>query len=311
MTFSFDQIPSLVGKTYIVTGGNIGLGKVTCTELARKGATVVVASRSEEKTLPVIEEIKKETNNQNVTFSQIDLMSLKSVAAFVDRYLASGAPLDGLICNAGIMACPFALSADGIESQFATNHVAHHLLTTGLLPVLEKAPEARIVILASSLHKDAPKPEGVRFDKINDQKAYKPWVAYGQSKLSNILFAKELNARLQARGLTHMYTNAVHPGVILTGLVRHQGTLLSYALPTLYAIGRTLVPSEFMNADDGTKTQLYVATSPEIVEKNYKGEFFVPIAKHSKPFIPQGTDMDLAKRLWEFTEELIKEKLAA
>ncbi|KAJ3332291.1 hypothetical protein HDU76_000719 [Blyttiomyces sp. JEL0837] len=305
--WTFDNIPKLDGKVFIVTGGNTGLGRVTSTELARKGAHVILACRSEEKAAPVIAEIQKETGNNKVEFMKIDLLSLKSVDEFAKNYTARGLPLHGLICNAGIMASPFTLSQDGVESQFATNHVAHHLLTTRLLPVIEKSAPSRVVVLSSLLHNAAPK-EGIAFDKINDQKSYSSFTAYGQSKLANILFVKELNARLAARGVSQVYVNAVHPGVINTELSRHVASnfFVKMLLPVYYALSPSVI-----DAKKGASTSLYCATDNEIVEKNYKGEYFIPVAQLSKPTIPQGTDMNLAKRLWEFTEKLISEKLSA
>ncbi|KAJ1553608.1 hypothetical protein HK405_007434, partial [Cladochytrium tenue] len=175
--WTFSQIPRLDGKVFIVTGSNTGIGRVTARELARKGGHVIMACRSEAKTAPVAESIRAETGNSLVEFGQLDLLSLASVDAFADWFLARGLPLHGLVLNAGIMASPFALSADGIESQFATNHVAHFRLTARLLGCLEASAPSRVVVLSSSLHKSAPQPEGIRFDKINDQGIYNEWTA--------------------------------------------------------------------------------------------------------------------------------------
>ncbi|KAJ3105016.1 hypothetical protein HDU97_008624 [Phlyctochytrium planicorne] len=310
MTWSFADIPSLAGKVFIVTGGNTGLGRVTCLQLAKKQAHVIVASRSEAKTLPVIADIKKESGNDKVDFLQIDLLSLKSVEAGAKTFLARGLPLHGLVLNAGIMACPFALSTDGIESQYAVNVVAHQLLIKRLLSTLEKSAPSRIVILSSSLHKSAPLPEGVRFDKINDPAIYNEWTAYGQSKLGNILMAKELNRQLQERGVQNVYVNSVHPGVIQTELIRHQLAKTPSIFIKLYYAWGSLWGTT-INEDQGASTQLYLATSPEVEQKPYRGEFFIPIAKLSEPVIPQGTDMALAKKMWEFNDALIEEKLKA
>ncbi|KAJ3118431.1 hypothetical protein HDU96_001598 [Phlyctochytrium bullatum] len=309
MTWTFKDIPALAGKVFIVTGGNAGLGKVTARELAKKGAHVIIGGRSAEKTLPVIDEIKAESKNDNVEFIQMDLLSLKSVSEFADKFKAKGLPLHGLILNAGIMACPFSLSKDGIESQFATNHMAHFHLTNQLLPILERSAPSRVVSLSSSLHKSAPQPDGIRFDKINDEASYNEWTAYGQSKLANILFAKELNRRLQERGVNNVYVNAVHPGVIRTELVRHQEKKVpSFILSIYYSLGPFM---GILSPDEGAATQLYLATSPDVEKENIRGEFYIPIAKKAQPTIKQGTDMALAKKLWEFSEELVKEKLGA
>ncbi|KAJ3220011.1 hypothetical protein HDU67_007744 [Dinochytrium kinnereticum] len=250
MAWGFNDIPSLAGKVMIVTGGNTGLGKLDALHPLcpltnglpyRTGDLPIIASRSEAKSLPVIADLKKETGNDNVEFIALNLLSLKSVEAFAKTFINRGLPLHALILNAGIMACPFTLSEDGIESQFATNHVA------------------------------------------------------------------ELNARLQARGINNIYANAVHPGVIRTELVRHQQEKIpSFIFSIYYSLGPL---TGVISQDQGASTQLYLATSPEIEEKAIRGEFFIPVAKLSKPVITQGTDMDLAKRLWDFTDALVKEKL--
>ncbi|KAI9329032.1 hypothetical protein DFJ73DRAFT_665115 [Zopfochytrium polystomum] len=308
--WAFDRIPSLRGKTYIVTGSNAGIGRVTARELARKGAHVIMACRSEVKTTPIIEALRAELGSTAGTleFAALDLLSLKSVDAFSDAFLRRNLPLHGLILNAGIMAHPFALSADGIETQFATNHIAHFHLTQRLLPCLEKSAPSRVVVLTSASMKRAP-PEGIAFDKINDQKSYNDWVAYGQSKLANVLFARELNARLEAKGIKNVYVNSVYPGVIPTQLSATKFSQLGFLakpISTLYyAFDR-----ETIDEDKGASTTLYVATDPEIEEKGLRTLYFGPIAQVLPEPIPQATDDALAKRLWEFSEALVKEKLA-
>ncbi|KAI9361676.1 hypothetical protein DFJ73DRAFT_30954 [Zopfochytrium polystomum] len=290
-TWTFDRIPDLAGKTFIVTGGNTGLGRVTARELARKNAVVIIASRSEEKTLPIVQAIQSETKNPSVHYMHLDLLSLKSVDAFATQFMATHPALHGLVLNAGIMMSPFALSRDGIETQFATNHVAHFHLTNRLLPWLERTAakdgEARVVSLSSLLHDKAPAPEGIRFDKINDKASYNPTTAYGQSKLANILFAKQLAADLEARGVENVYVNSVHPGIIQTELSRHiaSNVVMKFMVGVYYRVNPNII-----SQDEGASTSLYLATDPEIVEKKYKGEYFVPIAKLAKPTIPQVLD---------------------
>ncbi|KAI9325520.1 hypothetical protein DFJ73DRAFT_912862 [Zopfochytrium polystomum] len=321
--WTFDRIPALGGKVFIVTGSNSGIGRVTARELARKGAHVIMACRSESKTAPVLAALRLETDDAGtLEFASLDLQSLRSVDAFADSFLRRGLPLHGLVLNAGIMAHPFGLSADGIETQFATNHVAHFHLTQRLLPCLEASAPSRVVVLSSSLHSAAPQPEGIRFDRINDQKSYKEWTAYGQSKLANILFAKELNARLLAKGQKNVYVNAVHPGRVFVafsrlGFLAKPISWLFYATnsETIGEWSRLLsfhpnVVYHIPDEDKGASTSLYLATDPEVSEKDYRGLYFGPIAKILTPAIPQATDAALAKRLWDFTEDLVKEKLA-
>ncbi|KAI9324800.1 hypothetical protein DFJ73DRAFT_966143 [Zopfochytrium polystomum] len=247
--WAFDRIPSLRGKTYIVTGSNAGIGRVTARELARKGAHNH-GLPLEVKTTPIIEALRAELGSTAGTleFAALDLLSLKSVDAFSDAFLRRNLPLHGLILNAGIMAHPFALSADGIERN-------------------------------------------------------------GQSKLANVLFARELNARLEAKGIKNVYVNSVYPGVIPTQLSATKFSQLGFLakpISTLYyAFDR-----ETIDEDKGASTTLYVATDPEIEEKGLRTLYFGPIAQVLPEPIPQATDDALAKRLWEFSEALVKEKLA-
>ncbi|KAF0698029.1 hypothetical protein As57867_011318, partial [Aphanomyces stellatus] len=144
MRFSFNDIPTLVNKVAIVTGASAGIGLITARELAKKGCHVILACRSRTKTDPVVEAIKAVAPGATVEFMELDLMRLKSVQAFTDAFKARQLPLHILVNNAGIMAPPFALSADGIESQFATNHIAHMALTQRLLPILEASAPSRV-----------------------------------------------------------------------------------------------------------------------------------------------------------------------
>jgi len=300
MPFSFNEIPDLKGKYAIITGANTGLGKVTALEMARKGCHVILACRSKEKTDPVVEEIKKITGNENVEFMELDLSSLASVTAFSDAFAAKNVPLNILINNAGVMMCPFQLTKDGLENQIGTNHFGHFYLTMNLLPILEKNQPSRIVNLTSSAHHRTYS-EGIRFDRINKPEGYSISGAYGQSKLCNILFAKELQKKL---GDKQIYVNAVHPGWVATDLQRHieaWGTIAKYL--------SKFVSSTFaLTPEEGALTQLYVATSPEIEQKNYRGEYFVPFAKLATPS-SFASNPELAQKLWDFTQQILKEKL--
>ncbi|KAJ1528221.1 hypothetical protein HK405_002706, partial [Cladochytrium tenue] len=137
-------------------------------------------------------------------------------------------------------------------------------------------------------------PEGIRFDNINDKKSYNEWTAYGQSKLANILFAKELAARLEARGIRNIYVNSLHPGIIQTELNRHQlaklGVFAGPAKALFYALNKTLTE------DEGASTSLYLATDPEVEQRGYRGRYFVPVAQVGAPEIPQAEDAMLARR---------------
>jgi len=233
---------------------------------------------------------------------QVELGSLKSVLHFVDEYKEKGYPLHLLINNAGVMACPYRLSEDNIELQFATNHLGHFLLTTRLLEVIEKSAPSRIVNLSSLAHSFAPK-TGVRFDQINDEQVYDPWTNYGQSKLCNILFSNELNRRLGDD--KQVYVNSVHPGYVNTELQRNMKEIYGSVIG---AIGSAVSGVVAKSPANGSLTTLYVATSPDIEANNIRGQYFVPTAKQSQAS-GKARNAELAKKLWEFSEALIAEKL--
>jgi NAD(P)-dependent dehydrogenase (short-subunit alcohol dehydrogenase family) len=199
-------------------------------ELAKKNAHVIIASRTPSKGQAAVDEIKAETKNEKVEFMQLDLLTLASVTNFVNEFKAKNLQLHLLLNNAGVMSCPFALSEDGYESQFATNHVssehkrekrdvtgtvilntfycnyliksqlAPFYLTTQLLPILEQSQPSRIVNVSSMAHK-AIYFHGLSLDKLNDKSKYNEHIAYGRSKTCNILFTRELSDRLEKKGV--------------------------------------------------------------------------------------------------------------
>ncbi|RKO89694.1 hypothetical protein BDK51DRAFT_25331, partial [Blyttiomyces helicus] len=302
--FTRDAIPDLSGKVAIVTGANTGVGYATALELARKNATVFMACRSEERAAPAVEKVRAETGNKNVHFLKLDLQNLKQSREAAKGFLAKGLGLHILVNNAGIMACPFALTSDGVESQFATNHLGHFVFTKTLLPALERSAPSRIVNLSSMAHKRAP-PGGILFDSINDPKAMNDWGRYGQSKTSNILFSRALDKRYGAKGI---YVNSVHPGFVDSELSRgmkqsFSGWLLS---PVIWLAHATLAipPSE------GALTSLYLATSPDIETNDVRAKYFVPIASERTDLSSEvSKDETLAEKLWAFSEKLVEEKI--
>ncbi|KAG9297689.1 hypothetical protein G9A89_011204 [Geosiphon pyriformis] len=298
--FTFENIPDLTGKVALITGANTGIGLVTAREIARKGAHVFVCSRSKEKGEAAVELIKKETKNTQVEFLQLDLQNLKQIKKAADDFLAKGLPIHILVNNAGIMAVPYGLSEDGIESQFATNHLGHFLWTTTLLPRIEASAPARIVTVSSYGHNIVPS-GGIDFENLNSQK-YNVWQRYGQSKIANILFTRELDRRLEGK---QIYCNSVHPGVVKTDLT--QGITQAW--------GKMVIPFLAVNnalfgksTDEGALNQLYAATSPEIEEKNLRAKYIIPDAKVIEPS-NYATNEELAKKLWKFSEDLVAQKL--
>ncbi|KAH8551820.1 hypothetical protein BGW37DRAFT_557057 [Umbelopsis sp. PMI_123] len=273
--FTLDKIPDMTGKVCIVTGGNTGIGKVCVLELAKKNAHVIVASRTPSKALAAIEEIKAETKNEKVEFIQLDLLSLASVTKFINEFKAKNLPLHLLLNNAGL---------------------AHFYLTTQLLPVLEQSQPSRVVNVSSSAHQMAYF-SGFNLDNLNDESKYSPALNYALTKTANILFSRELAQRLEKKGVKNVYVNSNHPGVVKTELTRYNGPLLTF-----------LVRSVSMNTEDGAITQMYLATSPEVEQRDIRGQYYVPYASPSKPF-SHATSQKNQTKLWDFTEKILYEKV--
>ncbi|XP_038695499.1 short-chain dehydrogenase TIC 32 B, chloroplastic-like isoform X2 [Tripterygium wilfordii] len=220
--------------TAIITGGASGIGLETARVLALRKAHVIIAARNVDAANQAKLLILKEDETASVKVLKLDLSSLKSVRAFVDSFNALHLPLHILINNAGVMFCPYELSEDGVESQFAINHLGHFHLTNLLLDKMKSTADAsgiegRIVNLSSIAHQYTYK-GGIRFDSINDQNGYSEKRAYGQSKLANILHAKELSRRFQEEGV-NITANAVHPGLIMTNLFKHAFTTMNFKFP--------------------------------------------------------------------------------
>ncbi|XP_052727573.1 short-chain dehydrogenase TIC 32, chloroplastic isoform X2 [Vigna angularis] len=212
--------------TAIVTGASSGLGLETTRVLASRGVHVVMAVRNVESGKNVKETVLEEIPSAKIDVMELDLSSMASVRKFAADFNSSGLSLNILINNAGVMATPFLLSQDNIELQFATNHLGHFLLTNLLLETMKKTvrdckQEGRIVIISSEAHRFAYR-EGILFDKINDESGYNSYFSYGQSKLANILHAKELARRLKEEGV-EITVNSLHPGSIVTNILRYHG----------------------------------------------------------------------------------------
>eukprot|EP00871_Galdieria_phlegrea_P005348 jgi/Galph1/5814/GphlegSOOS_G4489.1 len=302
--YSFKDIPKVSEKKVaVVTGANTGIGLVTARELTRKGWQVVLACRNEKKAMEAIKHIQEATGfSRNTEFMPLDLSSLQSVRDFSASFKEKYDSLHLLINNAGVFATEFALTKDGHEIHFGVNHLGHFLLTNQLLDRLKRSQPSRIVVVSSVAHEHTFR-KGILFD---DKERNAPWKniverlhAYGQSKLANLLFAKELARRLEK---TNVYVNALHPGVIRSELFR---TEKSFVKDLIMAFAR--------NTENGAMTTLYVATSPDIEKKNIRGAYFKPSAILPAPFIKptiatpssKATDPNLAKQLWDLSERLV------
>ncbi len=274
---------SLQGRTVLLTGCNSGLGLETLRVLARRGARVLGTARTLEKARAACE-----SAGPGAVPLACELSDPASVRACVEAVRAGGERLDALVCNAGIMALPRLQQAHGIELQLFTNHVGHFMLVTGLLDRL--AEDGRVVVLSSRAHTRAPK-EGIRFDDLAGAKSYSPWGHYGQSKLANLLFAKELARRFAGSRRT---ANAVHPGVIWTNLNRH----MPAAASLFYLVAGPLV---LKSVAQGAATQVYVAVHPAVA--GISGAYFAD-CNVARPR-PDAEDPALARRLWEVTESIV------
>ncbi|KAM0847888.1 hypothetical protein ACQ4PT_049022 [Festuca glaucescens] len=286
---------SAAGLTAIVTGASSGIGAETARVLAARGAHVVMAARNLAAAESVRQAVLADTPAATLDVMELDLSSMASVRKFAADFNAKGLPLNILVNNAGVMATPFTLSKDGIEMQFATNHVGHFLLTNLLLETMKKTAresnvEGRIVNVSSEVHRFTYK-EGIRFDKINDEAEYGTFGAYGQSKLANILHANELARRFKEEGV-NITANSLHPGCIITNLLRYHGII--------DVLTRTLGKLVLKNANQGAATTCYVALHPGA--KGVSGKYFSDSNVYEAS--EKAKDVELAKKLWDFSVEL-------
>jgi NAD(P)-dependent dehydrogenase (short-subunit alcohol dehydrogenase family) len=290
------DIPDQTGRTAIVTGANSGLGLVTARELARAGASVVMACRNLDRGHRAIEQLRAAVPEAQLQLDELDLASLASVRGFAERFRATHDGLDLLINNAGVMAPPRRRTADGFELQFGTNHLGHFALTNALLEKMEGTDDARVVTLSSTMHKTG----RINFDNLNGDRHYFRWNAYGQSKLANLLFMLELDRRLRAAGST-VKSLAAHPGYAATNLQ-------SAAAPMVDRLVMKLSTAVIAQNDEmGALPTLYAATQPGLEGGTYVGPGgFQEQRGHPKIVQPSGRarDPETARRLWEVSERM-------
>lgn len=290
----------LTGKTAIVTGGYSGLGLETVRALLGAGATVIVPAHDTDKASRALQGM------QGVEVTEMDLADRASIAAFASGFLARDIPLPILINSAGVMATPLFRDGGGHEGQFATNHLGHFRLVKALWPALVKARGARVVSVSSRGHQIA----GVDFDDIDfRRRSYDRWVAYGQSKTANVLFAVELDRRGQADGVRAL---SLHPGQILTNLARHLSAEEIAGFDALDAEGKPIVdPDRGMKTpQQGAATSVWAATSPLLAGKGglYLEDCNIaPIHAGDigrKGVAPYAIDPADAVRLWDLSDRM-------
>ena len=304
----------LTGRRFLITGAASGLGRESARTLAAHGASVTLLARSTERADGAVAEVGAMVPGADLEPGVADLGDLDSIRTFARSYLARHDAVDVLINNAGVMACPFGRTADGFETQFGTNHLGHFLLTALLYPALRAGERPRVVTLTSAGHSRA----DVDLEDPNFERAeYSPWVAYGQAKTANALFARELARRAGPSGLLSF---AVHPGGIMTDLGRHLTDdliheMVDFARRRSDAVGgsRESGGIRFKTLEAGAATQVWAATTSELVDHNgaYLADCGLGVLGADpgvNGFQPYLLDDEHAAALWDLSEQLVVQR---
>jgi len=296
MGFSERDIPPQDGRTIVVTGANSGIGLEAADLLSGAGATVVMACRSTDKGERAREAV---AHPDRVEVRRLDLADLSSVRAFVDALVADHPRVDVLVNNAGVMALPYGRTVDGFERQIGTNHLGHFALTARLFRALEARPD-RVVCVASQAHRWG----RVRLDDLHRERGYHPWLAYGQSKLANLLFMRELGRRAP-----DVISAACHPGYASTNL---QGAAARETDSSLgQAFWRWANGTFAQSSRDGAMCTVYAAVADDVRSGDYigpRGPFEMAGRPHKVSMARRARDEATAARLWALSEELTGER---
>lgn len=300
----------LTGKTYVVTGANSGIGLVTTQQLARQGATVVMGVRRVKEGQRVAAEIRREAASAELFVYELELAELASVRAFAAEVNCRHPKLEALVNNAGVMKTPFGHTKDGFETQFGVNHLGHFLLTNLLTDALKAGAPSRVVNLSSFFHEFAMGRKGeIHFDDLNyHSRPFDSWEAYAQSKLANLLHARELGRRLAGTGVT---TASVNPGFVRTNLM---------TIPLPMWLQRLLVIPVMRLAGmiepwEGAQTTLHALLAPEVAR--HSGAYYSQTARYKDKASraggwplrspnPVARDDAVAERLWSVSEALVQ-----
>ena len=312
------------GRVVIITGANSGLGFASAKILASSGAHVVMGCRNSVKCMAAADRIKASCRNCKLdTLVPLDLSSLRSVSSFAASFNDKFGRLDALMLNAGIMAHPYRLSTDGIEMQFAVNHLGHFYLTELLLPTLKATSQiaervhvtsvsSMMSFLSSMTHMktgffSSMSSSYLTEQCLNNQDVYGKIRNYAQSKMANILFSKELQRRLRQDGYDRIVSTSVNPGFVITELT----TKMFRDLPGLRSLWFLLRRVAFFFAWDQNEaalTQVYAVTSHNLMAEQNGGDYIVPIARHGTSIPAMANDAKLARDLWSFSEKIIRSK---
>jgi len=273
---------NLEDRVFLVTGANSGIGKATALGLARLGGTVVMACRSATRGEAARQDVVRDSGNSKVYLEIVDLASEESTRSFAEEFKGKYPRLEVLINNAGVYTPHREVTPDGLERTFEVNYLSGFLLTHLLLDLLKKSAPSRIVNVSSSAHSGGT----IHFDDLQGEQRYGGFGAYGQSKLAQVLFTRELARRLEGTGVT---VNACHPGVIRTNL----------GMGGTSAVVR-FVRMFFKGPEKGAETPIYLSISPEV--ERVTGKYFAN--KHVREPSRAARDPDVARRLFDVSAEL-------
>ncbi|XP_054152541.1 retinol dehydrogenase 12-like [Oppia nitens] len=284
----------LDGQVVVITGANTGIGKETASDLAKRGAKVIIGCRDETRAANAIKDIKSKNPKADITAFKLDLSSLKSVREFAQQLNEKYQRIDILINNAGLTINNRKETEDGFEMMFGTNHLGHFLLTLLILPLLRKPQRARVVNVASVAYGLGK----IDFDDIHaSNKPYKMLSVYGQSKLANILFTREMARRLGTDSSINVY--AVHPGCVRTEFARNLGNLDIVSKVFWLGFGHVFL----INGKSGAQTSLYCAIDETL--DNETG-FYYENCHRNDDLYSKAKDDETAQRLWELSAQLVK-----
>ncbi|XP_050313489.1 retinol dehydrogenase 13-like [Anthonomus grandis grandis] len=295
----------LTGKTAIITGCNTGIGKVTAQDFYKRGARVIMACRNQEKATKAAQDIKQKCEHEGtcnlgeLIVDELDLSSLKSIRQFTKKIIDRESRIDILVNNGGVMTCPESKTEDGFEMQFGTNHLGHFLLTILLLPKIvhrnfESSDPSRIVTVSSVAHERGT----MNFEDLNwEKRKYSAIGAYGQSKLANILFTKELARRLKEANINNVTTYSLHPGVIATELGRHMKDTYGVIATFVWGMLKWLLKTP----EQGAQTTIYCSVDEKC--KHESGLYYAECNVKTPTKLAQ--NQEDAERLWTESLKLV------
>jgi NAD(P)-dependent dehydrogenase (short-subunit alcohol dehydrogenase family) len=276
-------------KTCLITGATSGIGKAAAAQIARLGATVVLVGRNPQKTAAAVAQIQEQSGNPEIHSLLADLSSQRAIRQLAEDYQARYPRLDVLVNNAGALMLSRQVSVDGIELTFALNHLNYFLLTNLLLDVLQSGSPSRVINVSSAAHQGA----RLDFEDLECKRRYGGYLAYGKSKLANLLFTYELARRLEGAGIS---VNAMHPGLVASGFLGNNGLRGKVVNTFVRLFGRSV--------NRGARTITYLASSSDVA--GVTGRYFMDEAPMTSSVASY--DGDAARQLWEASEQLTGHK---